>query len=408
MDELVERDGIDGPRAWVDMALAALAMFTVFATAYSFGTFVKPMAAEFHADRGGTAFVFGLTAFLYFVLGAVTGPLVQRVGPRKMLLFGGTVQVIGLLLTSRVHSLVQAYVTYGLGVGIGVACGYVPMVAVVGGWFQRRRATAVGIAVSGIGVSSLIGAPVAARIIKSYGWRDAYVVFAVATGVLMAICAAFIRTPPGFGRAPAITLSAAVRTRQFALSYTGVLLGSIPLFSVFVNLVPYAEDHGITKVTAATLLSIIGAASIVGRIGLSSLAQRFGTAIVYTSSFGAMAASQLIWLGSASSYTRLALFAVVFGVSYGGFIALSPALLAEIFGAEQLGGLAGVNYSAAGFGALVGPAGAAWLVDATGGYSTSIVVAFAFGVGATAALVALTRSIATPRPQPVAPSASPG
>lgn len=385
--------GIDEGRAWVDMGLAALAMFTVFATAYSFGTFVKPMAAEFHADRGGTAFVFGLTAFVYFMLGAVTGPLVQRVGPRRMLAFGGAVQVIGILSTSRVHSLAQAYVTYGLGVGIGVACGYVPMVAVVGGWFDRRRATAVGIAVSGIGVSSLVGAPLAARLIKAYGWRQAYVVFAIATALLMGISAVFIRQPPGFGGVPSFTLSSAIRTRKFALSYAGVLLGSIPLFSVFVNLVPYAEDHGIKKVTAATLLSIIGASSIVGRIGLSWLATRLSTAVVYVSSFGAMALSQLIWLGAGSSYAVLALFCMIFGASYGGFIALSPALLAEIFGAEQLGGLAGINYSAAGFGALVGPAAGAWLVDATGTYTLSISLGCVFGIGATTALLALTRSL---------------
>ena len=192
-------------------------------------------------------------------------------------------------------------------------------------------------------------------------------------------------------------MSSAIRTRKFALSYAGVLLGSIPLFSVFVNLVPYAEDHGISKVTAATLLSIIGASSIVGRIGLSWLATRLSTALVYVSSFGAMALSQLVWLGAGSNYALLALFCMIFGASYGGFIALSPALLAEIFGAEQLGGLAGINYSAAGFGALVGPAAGAWLVDATGSYTLSISLGCAFGIGATTALLALTRSLVTSR-----------
>jgi MFS family permease len=144
---------LDEGRAWLDMVLGALAMFTVFATAYSFGTFVKPIAAEFKADRGSTALVFGLTAFLYFVLGAITGPLVQRVGPKPMVLFGGAVQVAGILAMTKVQSLWQAYVTYCLGVGIGVACCYVPMVAVVGGWFSLKRPKAIGLAVSGIGLS---------------------------------------------------------------------------------------------------------------------------------------------------------------------------------------------------------------------------------------------------------------
>ncbi len=377
---------LDGGRAWLDTALAALSMFTVFATAYSFGTFVKPIAEEFDADRGATALVFGLTALLYFGLGAVTGPLVQRVGPRRMIAVGGAIQVTGILLTTRVTALWQAYVTYGIGVGIGVACGYVPMVAVVGGWFERKRPTAIGLAVSGIGLSSLVGAPVAARLIAAYGWRTAYVVFGCATAALLSIVALFIRTPPSFGKAMPITLSSAVRTKEFALSYLGVLFISLPLFSVFVNLVPYAEDRGITKVTAATLISGIGASSIGGRTGLAWLANRIGVAKVYGASIAAMASTQIIWLIAGSSFALLVVFSLIFGFAYGGFISLGPALLAEIFGPEQLGGLAGVNYSAAGVGALFGPTIGAWLVDRTGGYSATVTAGLVCGLVGTMAV----------------------
>ena len=383
---------VDGGRAWLDMAVGALSMFAVFATAYSFGTFVKPMAAEFHADRRSTALVFGITAFVYFVLGALTGPLVHRVGPRAMLLFGGAVQVIGMLATSRVHALWQAYLTYGIGVGIGVACGYVPMVAVVGGWFTRRRPLAIGVAVSGIGVSSLVGAPVAARLIKAHGWRHAYVVFAIATGVLLLIAAALVRTPPTFSTRPPIALGDSIRTRTFALSYGSVVLIAIPLFSVFVNLVPYAEDHGLAKVRAATLLSVIGAASVLGRIGLAALANRFGVAMVYAGSITMMGATQLIWLWAGSRFAQLVVFAAIFGIAYGGFISLSPALLAELFGPEQLGGLAGVNYSAAGLGALLGPTVGAWLVDRTGSYRSTILLGLVSGILSSVLVVRLARA----------------
>ncbi len=366
-------------------------MFVVFVTPYSFGTFVKPMADEFNAKRGGIALVFGITSFLYFVLGAVTGPLVHRVGPRRMIVFGGVVQVVGMLLTSRVHSLGQAYVTYGLGVGIGVACGYVPMVAVVGGWFVKKRATAVGIAVSGIGFSSLLGAPLAARLIRVYGWRDAYVIFAVGTAVLLAVVAVLIRTPPSFGQMPAYSLGSAVRTTSFKLSYASVFLMAIPLFSVFVNIVPYAEDHGMTKAKAATLVSLIGASSILGRIGLAALAERVGIPLVYVASFFVMAATQFVWLVAGSSYTVLAVFVVLFGGAYGGFISLSPGFLAGVFGPDQLGGLAGINYSAAGFGALLGPTVGAWLVDRTDGYSLTILCGLISGALGTSMLGAMLR-----------------
>jgi predicted MFS family arabinose efflux permease len=262
----------------------------------------------------------------------------------------------------------------------------VPMVAVVGGWFSVQRPKAIGLAVSGIGLSSLLGAPIAARLIKAYGWRDAYQVFAIVTAVLLLIVAAFIRTPASFGKMPPMTLSSAVRTRTFVVLYFGTLMISIPLFSVFVNLVPYAEDHGIAKVRAAILISCIGAASIGGRIGLAWLALRFGTGLVYATSFGAMAAAQLVWFVAGNNFAVLVVFSLLFGFSYGGFISLSPAYLAEIFGPEQLGGLTGVNYSAAGIGALLGPTLGAWLVDRTGGYSATILCGLIAG-GCGAALV---------------------
>jgi MFS family permease len=382
---------LDRGRAWLDVALAAVSMFTVFATAYSFGTFVRPMAKEFNAGRGATALVFAITAFAYFGLGAITGPLVHKVGPRRIVAFGCTVQVLGILLTTKVHALWQAYLTYGIGVGIGVACCYVPLVAVVGGWFTTRRATAIGLSVSGIGLASLLGPPLAARLIKLHGWRSAYHVFAIATAVLLAIVVALVRTPPSFGARPPITLSSAIRTRKFVTLYIAMVLASVTLFNVFVNLVPYAEDHHIEKVKSATLISIMGGASIVGRNALAALARKVGTITMFATVIFVMGASQALWLSASSRFAQLALFAAVFGVAYGGLIALGPILLAEIFGPEQLGGLAGINYTASGIGALLGPTVCAWLVDRTGGYGLGTTIGLVLGVVGSALVLSLRR-----------------
>jgi predicted MFS family arabinose efflux permease len=388
---------LDGGRAWLDMALAGLSMFTVFATAYSFGTFVRPMADEFQAGRGAVAFVFAITAFVYFSLGAITGPLVQRVGPRRMILFGATVQVVGMLATTRANALWQAYLSYGIGVGVGVACAYVPMVAVVGGWFTTRRATAIGVAVSGIGVASLIGAPIAARLIASVGWRDSYTYFAIATAVLLSIVAVGIRTPPSFSAPPKIAFGDAIRTRTFKLLYLGMLFSSVTLFNVFVNIVPYAQDNGIAEVKSSTLLSILGGASILGRNALAVTAKRVGSMPAYIGAMATMGATQVLWLTAGRSYVLLAAFMSIFGVAYGGLIALGPTVLADVFGPEQLGGLAGVNYSAAGLGALSGPTLCAWLVDQTGSYVAGSAIGMVLGLlGAT--LVWFANKTRTPTP----------
>jgi MFS family permease len=153
---------LDSARAWRVVAVAFAAMFTTFGIAYSFGAFLLPVSGDLGTGRGATAAVFSFTTLALFGLGGLSGPAVDRFGPRRVVLVGAVALGLGLLLTSRATSLWQAYVGHGLGVGLAVACCYVPLVATVGGWFQRRRTLAVGVAVSGIGLGTLVGAPVAA------------------------------------------------------------------------------------------------------------------------------------------------------------------------------------------------------------------------------------------------------
>jgi len=152
------------------VAAAFVSMFAVFGVVYSFGVFFDPMAREFGTGRGLTSVVFAVTAFLFFVLGAMTGPLADRIGPRRVVLVGAGATGGGLILTAAAPSIWLGYLTFGLGVGLGTACGYVPMVAAVGGWFERRRALAIGIAVSGIGVGTLAVPPAAALLVGALGW----------------------------------------------------------------------------------------------------------------------------------------------------------------------------------------------------------------------------------------------
>src|SRR5271170_6164576 len=129
----------DSPRAWRMVAAAFLSMFTTYGIAYSFGAFFKPLLNEFGANLAGTAVVFSLTVFLWSMLGPLSGHLSDRLGPRRVMIGGAIVFGAGLIVTAHVHRLWLAYLSYGAGVGVGVACSYVPAVSVVGGWFMRRR-----------------------------------------------------------------------------------------------------------------------------------------------------------------------------------------------------------------------------------------------------------------------------
>jgi MFS family permease len=380
--------GLGSAEAWRNVAAAFLSTFVVFGVAYSFGTFFEPMAEDFGAGSGAISLVFAITSFAYFILGPVTGPLVDRFGPRPVLLGGALALGTGLTLTSMVEQLWLGYVTYGLGVGIAVACGYVPMVAVVGAWFDRGRGTALGIAVAGIGVGTLVVAPLAASQIGRFGWRTTYLQFALVGTVLLVIAASLATKPPvRFDGAPR-RLRTAARSPAFAALYGSMLLMSIALFVPFVFLPPYAVANGASSVAAGTLVGLIGIASVVGRLGLGVVADRFGRIRVYRLCFVAMAASFSIWL-VAADYPWLVVFALVFGVGYGGFIALNPAVVAEAFGVIGLGAIVGMLYTSAGIGSLIGPPLAGVIIDATGTYTWAIVGAMMAAAAAAAVLIPL-------------------
>ena len=379
--------GLDSPRAWGVVAAAFAAMFVAFGIAYSYGAFLEEMRADFGVGRAAGATFFSLTSLLYFGLGGVSGAAGDRFGQRRVLLVGAAAFGLGLVATARAGSLGVALAAYGLGVGIGVACAYVPMVALVGAWFERRRTLALGVAVAGIGVGTLVIPPATAALIEAVGWRDAYLVLAAVGVAALGLCALAAAPPPAAAGAGSVSLRAAMRDRQYRRLYLATALMGVPLFVPFVYLPSYAEDRGVDPVLAAGLIGAIGTASVAGRVALGALAGPLGLLRVFQGCFLAMALSFVLWWVAGGSYAMLLLFAIVLGVGYGGFVALAPAVVAERFGVERLGALLGVLYTSAGLGSAIGPPAAGAIIDASG-YAPAIAASLAIGLAAFAVVVA--------------------
>lgn len=362
---------VDGRAGWVQVAAALVSMFTVFGVGYSFGAFFESITDEFGSGSGATALVFSITISLSFALAPFTGALADRVGPRPVLLIGAAALASGLLITTIVPSIILGYISYGAGVGVAIACGYVPMVATVGGWFVERRPLALGVAVAGIGLGTLVGAPLSARLIDATTWRTTFVIYAVCgAGLLVACSFVAARGPAAQPAARLRPFGELMRIPDFAVLYASSLLATFGLFVPFVFLATFAEDRGIGSVAAAALVGVIGGSSVVGRLGLGALADRVGVTRLYRISFLTMALSHLVWfladlidLSSGSRYAVLVVYAVVLGIGYGGFIAISPAVVATRFGLDGMGGVLGTLYTSAAVGSLGGPPLAGLLID---------------------------------------------
>lgn len=406
------RDRLAGVRlfpGWLVVAGTFIVLFLGFGTAYTFAVFFRSLQDELGGSRSDVSLVFGITGFLYFSLGALSGPIADRIGPRWVVLAGMVLVGVGLLLASRAQALWQVYLTYSLGVGLGVGFAYVPAIGAVQRWFVARRGTASGLAVAGIGVGTLAMPRLAAALISATDWRTAYVVFGALILLVGSTAALLIEhSPQRRGLSPdgrpgtgaggdmptsptGMAAREALRTRPFALLYLACLTTSLGLFIPFGHLAAYAQDHGLSREAGAWLVSLVGLGSAVGRLGLGGVADRVGRRPSITAAFLGMALMLLWWL-MATGFWALAVFAVVFGLCYGAFVALIPALTSDYFGGRNAGAIIGVLYTSVAFGALLGPYLAGWGYDLRESYTLPI----AFGAGTNLAAVACMLLIADP------------
>jgi MFS family permease len=411
MDTVVQREATPSAsgifHGWLVVAAAFVVTLVGFGCAYTFSAFLEPLQRDFGASRGSVSLVFSLAGFLYFGLGIVSGPLADRFGARRLAVTGMLLTGLGLAAASAARSLVEVYVAYGLGVGLGVGCAYVPAIGAVQRWFVRRRGFASGLAVSGIGVGTLAMPPLAALFIELMGWRGAYLTLGVLAAIIGGGMALLIENDPrerGLGpdgdppapgaasaRSEGASVREAIRSRRFTSLYAACLICSFGVFVPFVHLVPYAGDHGVSAPAAVLLLGVIGVGSTAGRFVLGGLADRIGRQSALLLMFVGMAVSLVIWMMS-TSVSPLAVFAFVYGVFYGGWVAVLPAVVMDYFGGRNVSGIIGILYTSVAFGTLIGPSAAGFAFDLTRSYTLPILASAAANIIAAAIVAVMFRS----------------
>jgi MFS family permease len=366
--------------------------FVGFGCVYTLATFLAPLQREFGASRAGVSAAFSFAGFVYFSLGALSGPMADRSGARPLVFAGMLLTAAGMAIAGLAAGLMQIYAAYGLCLGIGIGLAYVPALGAVQRWFARDRTLATGISVSGIGVGTMVAPPLARLLIDQVGWRHAYLWLAAASAVLgIASAIAMLGAPPKSGGAPvaadapAIPASESLRStltsRRFIYLYLSCLICSFGLFVPFVHLVPYAVDHGIARNKAVLLMVAIGISSTAGRFVLGWILDRMkrphAAAFVYVG----MAGSFFLWAFS-QSWPLLVAFAALFGMFYGGWVALLPALVADTFGAARASSMIGILYTSAALGTLLGPSAAGWIFDFSRSYMLPILLSAAGNLAA--------------------------
>jgi MFS family permease len=381
---------------WRTTAAAFVAMFVTVGTGFSYGVLAAPAARDLDAGIGVVSGGFAATVMAFFLLGAPAGMLADRFGARAVLAGGAALLGAGLLVTATAQNVLVLYLGHGALVGAAMATAFIPLTAAVSALFGERRTTAVGVAVSGIGVGTLVMAPLLAASILAVGWRQTYLVLAFVSTVVLAGCAFLVEQVPAHPASAGVG-TGSMRSGDYRLLYASQVLLSVAIFTPFAHLPSYAEQLGVPVVAAAGLVAVIGAASVVGRLALGPVAEWFGLLRTYRACFAAIGGSFTLWLWPLG-YPGLLVASVVLGVGYGGFVALLPGVAARRFGVQRLGGLLGVLYTSHVLGAGLGPLATGLLVERWG-YLPAGATALVCGLAGYAVLGRLGARTRDPAPQ---------
>ena len=405
---------------WIVVAGGLGMSITAGINFHGFGNFIIPLTNEFGWNRTTISGVFSLARLESGLLGPLEGWLVDRVGPRRLMLVGVPLMGIGYILMSRIDSLAAFFVVYIFAITLGNSLGMsTPMAAAVANWFNRKRGLAFGIMWSGVGLGGFF-VPAIGWLIAAYDWRMASIIIGVFTIVMGVPIAALMRhrpepygyMPDGASPDPSDEPGAASRRRQPDLSqdftarealmtssfwYLTLSIAARSLVSggVGLHLVPYFVDLGASDVFAATLAGSVGVMSIPGRFGLSWASDYLNRRIVMAVSLFLMSIA-IVFMARAESVSQAIPFIVLYSAAQGGISVIPQSLIAEYFGRRAYATIQGFRGTIQMIGIIIGPLVSGYVFDTTGSYEWAFL---GFG-GATLVSLALVLMMRPPaRPQ---------
>ena len=403
---MTENNGRRYYYGFVIAALGFLIQAIFWGTYRSFGLFFNPLINEFGWTRAELAGAASVGWLIVGLMNFPAGAAVDKFGPRRTLTICGFCFGLGYVLMSGVHGLWQVYVFYAV-MAVGMSAADVVPLSTIARWFAKKRGTVTGMAKVGTGIGMMAIPLAASQLIEFQGWRGAYVVLGgVALVVLMATAQLLKRDPAKMGlraygedKSPAVKeirergvpLRQAVRTRQFRTVCLAYVLVTTVAEVVMMHTVPHAIDLGISPGGAAGMLSLIGATSILARAVIGVVVDRLGSKKALLLCFVPQL-SALICLQFVDSLAGLYLFAVLYGLSHGGFFTLIAPVVAQLFGTVAHGALFGVIMAANGVGGAIGPILTGRAFDVLGSYNVPFIALIGMGLTALLLVASLTKT----------------
>ncbi len=384
--------------SYLALGVTVVTLALAYGVWYAYSVFLVALLREFGWSRSVLAGAFSIFTLVSGGAGPVLGTLADRFGPRRLILIGGVLLAGSLWADSLVTRAWHLYLSFGLLTAVGVAtAGWTPAVVMVQRQWKARLGLALGIAGSGVGLGIFLVVPLCQALIDGFGWRWAFRVLAAlcALWILPATYLAIRDTPPAprehpprgeAGRAPGgeHSLALALANPSFRLIGLAVFLGSICSQTLHVHQAAFLVDHGLPAMTAASVISVVGASSILGKTGGGWISDHLSRELVYAlGMIGMIIGVGVLWMVALAPSAWLALgYAILFGLGYSVTAFIVPAMMSDRFRGPHFGSIFGATQVASALGSALGAWLAGRIFDATGSY------AIAFSLAAMAAGVA--------------------
>jgi MFS family permease len=391
---------------WVIVAVSFFTLFMALGTRYSYGVFFVAIVREYGWSRGATAGAFSLAMISHALFAPVTGTLIDRFGPRKLFPFGAMFLACGLVAASRITSLWHLYLFFGVFIAIGInTLSYSPHMSLIPKWFVRKRGLASGLALSGMGMGTMVLAPFCEFIIESLGWRSAFLILALfVLFITLPLAIIFHRRSPGevgqrpygIGEQPLNraghsseeatpstngskqwTLTEALRTKAFWYTALVAFSNGFVANMLLVHQVAHVVDAGFGEMLAASAFGLVGLIGSIGGIFCGFISDRVGRETGYTlgSSCTFLGIFLLLLIRDSSAPWMLYAFAILYGLGYGSMLPMTASTTGDLFPGNSLGRILAIQSIGFGFGGALGPYLGGYFHDLTGSYSFPFLLA---------------------------------
>jgi len=351
------------------------------------------MISQLGWDRASISLAFFLNMTMFALTLTVAGRFYDRYGPKWVIFISTVFMAVGYVGISRIDSLWEFYLYYGVVVGIGVGGASVPLVAaLMSKWFEKRRGLAISLAICGNCVGQFALVPLFTIFVIHYDWRISYFIIGFIILVINTLLAfAVIKGDPGElglkpfghhtqagvktakdqtipeGSPKDLGLMDAMRTRSFWLFLIAMFICGSGDFLVTAHLIPLATDHGISATTAGNMLALFGLMSMGGVLFAGPVSDSIGNKIPIALNF-LLRIGVYVLILKYQNLISFYIFAMVFGFTFLITAPLTATLAGRLYGFGHVGLLSGfittVHHLGGGFWAYIG----GLLFDKTGSY----------------------------------------